>query len=256
MVFPWFSKVFHGFSMVFPWFSMVFPWFSHGFRRLAGLFGVGGGIVKGPLMLEMGITPWLGYFSMGKQSGIFPWENHGKTMENLGKLWKTMEKSWENDGKIMGKLWKTKENFGKPWKNHGKIMENFGKLCENHGKIMGKLWKTMGKLWKNHGKPWKTLEKLWKNHENPWKTLENYVKTMEKSWENFGKLWNKPCEFGKWNGISFGFLAKVRNGGSCDVDSVSLMGRWRGKPLNFARNFAGRDGVSLIGMNQQIMKWA
>ena len=152
---------------------MVFLWFFHGFRRLAGLFGVGGGIVKGPLMLEMGITPWLGFF-------------HRKTIE-------TRDFSME-----------------KPWKNHGKTMENFGKL-----------WKTLGKSWK-------TMEQLWK----------------------------KPWEFGKWNGISFGFIEKGRNWGSCDVDSVSLMGRWRGKPLNFARNFAGRDGISLIGMNQQIMKWA
>jgi hypothetical protein len=70
---------------------------------LAGFFGVGGGIVKGPLMLEMGITPWLGFF-------------HRKTIETRDF---SMEKPWENHGK----LWKTMENFGKIMENHGTTMK-------------------------------------------------------------------------------------------------------------------------------------
>ena len=161
MVFPWFFhsfsivfQVFYGFSIVF----QSFPWFFQSFRRLAGLFGVGGGIVKGPLMLEMGIMPWLGFFH-GKAieaRGIY----HGKTM---GKPWKTMEnhgKPWENHGKP----WKTMENHGKPWNT----MENHGKTMENHGKP-----------WENHGKPWENHGKLWKTMENYGKIMENHGTTMK-----------------------------------------------------------------------------
>jgi hypothetical protein len=65
------------------------------------------------------------------------------------------------------------------------------------------------------------MEKPWENHGKLWKTMENFGKIME----NHGTTMKKPWEFGKWNGISFGFIEKGRNWGSCDVDSVSLMGR-------------------------------
>jgi hypothetical protein len=37
--------------------TLLYPFLCTGAGILAGLFGVGGGMIKGPLVLEMGLTP-------------------------------------------------------------------------------------------------------------------------------------------------------------------------------------------------------
>ena len=102
---------------------MVFLWFSYGFPSP----------ILHPKSHQIGI-PGSARVESGAQANL-PGAN--RVSRKRGTAWK---KSWKNHGKIMenhGKI------IGQSWENHGKIKEDQRK---NHGKIIEQLWETHRKI--------------------------------------------------------------------------------------------------------------